>query len=499
MKYLVKFAGVALALGLCTSASAAFVLNEVDPNTPGADVDEFIELKGDPNESADGLIIVLFHEDGLSYRTIDLQGGVADSDGYLLVGSAAVPGADIIVQDGFLRNQENAVALYRDSADNFPEDSMQTTLNLLDVVVYESNQKPDQDWSGLGVTGVVTEGAPTGAIHLSVSRIPDGTGDWSPSQITPRAPNTNFPDLTPGGLFLPRYNQTTAQVPTILTIAVENTGPHPMTLNSLDLASTSSAEFSLTFPASGFPQYLEFGDSVEIGLQFVASDVSANKVYNGAFLFTTDNPTSPSGSLEFSTELVIASPSPSPGAVKINEVCYRPGSSADHNNDGVTADQNDEFVELINMTNAPILIEGWEQRCSDWELNNFQSFVFPEGSTIPANGFVTVFTSGNPTGFLPGTTFTYGRPRIRNNGAFVGIDDATSLVDGIAFDGAETASPTLIGYTNTGVLAETGGSIGRFPDGIGDFSAFAPGDPIYPPTPNQFNDPTAVVSSWSLY
>ncbi len=100
--------------GLCASASAAFVINEIDSDTPGADRQEYVELKGNPGESADGLLLVAFDgSDGaITFSApFDLTGLVADENGYLLIGSDEVPGADLVVPDAFVRNGQDAIAI----------------------------------------------------------------------------------------------------------------------------------------------------------------------------------------------------------------------------------------------------------------------------------------------------------------------------------------------------------------------------------------------------
>lgn len=503
MEHLKKFAGVTLALALSVNASAAFVINEIDADTPGGDSDEFIELKGDPLESADGLILVHFNgvASGLptSDKTIDLNGLTADANGYLLIGNPDVPNTDLSVDPPILRNKEQAIALYQDDASNFPDGSVGTTTNLLDLLVYECNPKADKDWSVFGDPDVINEGAPTGTVHFGISRIPDGTGDFMAAQPTPKAPNNRETAYNLSNFIMQRFNQSTALGQTVKSITLTNRGPIALTINSLDLATTSSPNFTIVNPPS-LPVTLVWDEAITFEVAFQESDVSANKTYEGELIIGTDSATTPNITVSLDTELILATPAPSAGAVKVNEICYNPGQE-DHNNDGSTTDQNDEYVELVNTTNAPILIEGWEQRCSDWDSPNFHSFIFPEGATIPANGFVTVFTAGTPTGFTPGTTFTYGIPRIRNNGAFVGIDDSTGVIDGVAYLNATTATPPAPGYTNISTSAAGGESMGRRPDGTGNWRVFDPEDVIETdrPSPNLTNNNLANVSAWSLY
>lgn len=506
IKYVTRITCAAL-WSLCALAPAAFVINEADTDTPGSDVLEFIELKGNPNESANGLSLVFFNGEAsggpASYRAVSLDGATADANGYLLVASNAAWNPQVVLPNGFLQNGEDAIALYQASATAFPNGTRPTPDNLLDLLVYKTvATQVSNDWSAFGVpVTVYDEGAAGGVTVFSLARIPDGTGPFMPAVSTPNAPNAQRLTYTLTAPFLvPRYNQSTAAVPTLLTLTVRNTGSVPLTVSSFELLTTSSAAFTTTLPADPAPPVtLLYNQTTTMTIQFLETDVSTNKAYAGAVKVVTDNPTTPEMAASFQTELVRSTTSAAPGQVMINEFCYNPGS-IDHNKDGSIANQGDEFVELINMTNAPIVIEGWEQRCTDNDAPIFHSFVFPAGATIPANGFVTVFTSGTPTGFAPGTTFTYGIPRIRNSGAFINITDGVNLVDAVAFDKAQSTPPAT-GYENANVLAPAGGSIGRRPDGSSTFVAFDPAatDLNDRPSPNASNNGVAAVAEWMLF
>ena len=69
------------------------VINEVDSDTPGTDVLEFVELfdGGVGGTSLDGLVLVFYNgTDDLSYAAYDLDGFSTDSSGYFLLGNADV-------------------------------------------------------------------------------------------------------------------------------------------------------------------------------------------------------------------------------------------------------------------------------------------------------------------------------------------------------------------------------------------------------------------------
>lgn len=123
------------------------VINEVDADTAGTDALEFVELfdGGRGNTSLDGLSLVFFNGNGdSSYRAIDLSGRQTDAEGYFVAGNSAVANVDSVFPGNVLQNGADAVALYRAGA--FANGTPVTTDNLLDAIVYDTN---DADDSGL--------------------------------------------------------------------------------------------------------------------------------------------------------------------------------------------------------------------------------------------------------------------------------------------------------------------------------------------------------------
>ena len=92
-----------------------------------------------------------------------------------------------------------------------------------------------------------------------------------------------------------------------------------------------------------------------------------------------------------------------PLTVVINEVLIDPPGSAavdlqgDANQDGVRHAQADEFVELANISDAPVDLSGFT--LGDDE--NFVSFTFPQGYVLQPRAFVTVFGGGDVSN-MPG-------------------------------------------------------------------------------------------------
>jgi uncharacterized repeat protein (TIGR01451 family) len=157
------------------------IINEVDSDTPGADAAEFVELYdgGAGNTSLSGLVVVLFNgSNDLSYRAIDLDGRATDAAGYFTIGNAAVPGVDLIVPGDTLQNGQDAVALYAANGSDFPNNTPVTVTNLVDAVVYDTD---DADDPGLlillnpGEPQVNENGGGSGTTQSS-QRCPNGEG-----------------------------------------------------------------------------------------------------------------------------------------------------------------------------------------------------------------------------------------------------------------------------------------------------------------------------------
>ena len=140
-----------IALFSISFLSAQIVINEIDADTSGSDTAEFIELySSNPNTSLDGYIVVFYNgsDDKTTGDPVDLAGYSTDSNGFFVIGSTGM-GTQIEKKPGgggWLQNGADAVALYQDSASNFPNDTEITTTNLIDVVIYDTS---DSDDSGL--------------------------------------------------------------------------------------------------------------------------------------------------------------------------------------------------------------------------------------------------------------------------------------------------------------------------------------------------------------
>ncbi|MBN1177716.1 MAG: ExeM/NucH family extracellular endonuclease [Anaerolineae bacterium] len=160
------------------------IINEFDAQTPGTDIEEFVELYdgGAGNTALDELVLVFFNGDATddaSYRAIDLDGYSTDADGYFVAGNTAVPGVDVIFPSNGIQNGVDAIGLYVGSAADFLSGTPVTTTGLIDAVVYDDFPGGGDDTVLRAILlnpgqPLVLEGS--NANYDSAQRCPNGSG-----------------------------------------------------------------------------------------------------------------------------------------------------------------------------------------------------------------------------------------------------------------------------------------------------------------------------------
>jgi len=137
---------------LTTSSNfSQVVINELDCDSPGFDNMEFIELLSEtPEMPLDGFVLVCFNgsNSGMnsSYFTLDLDGYLTDINGILVIGSNSVsPVPQLLIDSNILQNGADAIAIYQADEVDFPEDTMATIENLIDVLLYDTEDSDDRD------------------------------------------------------------------------------------------------------------------------------------------------------------------------------------------------------------------------------------------------------------------------------------------------------------------------------------------------------------------
>ena len=178
------------------------VINELDCDSPGFDDKEFIELKSDlPNLALDGYVLVFFNGSSsggnTSYFTIDLDGGVTDSNGLFVIASDKLtPFPQMLISESVIQNGADAVGLYVGSFFDFPNGTLATQNNLVDAMVYGTN---DPDATGLlALLGETTQYNDNGTTSnpKSIQRYIDGMGNETFAAATP-TPRQNNDDTSP--------------------------------------------------------------------------------------------------------------------------------------------------------------------------------------------------------------------------------------------------------------------------------------------------------------
>jgi len=173
---------IVLLIFVSQSLTAQIVINELDCDTASVDTQEFIELKSDtPYFPLGGYVVVLFNGStsgaNSSYYTIDLDNYTTDINGLLLIGSNNVsPVPQLLIPVSVIQNGADAVAIYQASPSDFPEGTLATTDNLIDALMYDTNDPDDTDMMALlGLTEQINEGENGNQTTESIQRDTDGT------------------------------------------------------------------------------------------------------------------------------------------------------------------------------------------------------------------------------------------------------------------------------------------------------------------------------------
>ena len=205
------FTGFAIAVGTFLGGQLAFgqaVINEVDSDTTGTDLLEFVELFGAPNASLTGLSIVGVNgSDDLTYDTFafDLDDLTLGANGFFVIGNADVANVDLVIPSNALQNGPDAVVLFAGDISDFGDDTAPPTgTSVLDVFHYGTNDTADAGISGLyPLATYVDEGALGDKDTDSVGRSIDGAGLLTTFNTpTPGASNVSVGIPEPSSLAL---------------------------------------------------------------------------------------------------------------------------------------------------------------------------------------------------------------------------------------------------------------------------------------------------------
>ncbi|MCF6225185.1 MAG: Ig-like domain-containing protein, partial [Xanthomonadales bacterium] len=256
------------------------IINEVDADQTGTDAAEFIELfdGGVGNLALDGFVLVFFNgSSDTSYQAFDLDGQSTNANGYfVLCGDAANTAncdLDVTPNTNLIQNGADAVALYVGNASNFPNSTAATTNNLVDAIVYDTNDGDDVGLLALLNPGQpqINEGGGTDSGVDSNQRCTNGSGGerntdtYTQATPTPGAVNECPPleiwDIQGAGEFSMFADTTVSTVDNIVTAV----GPEGFTMQTPDARADASIDTSngiYVFTAAA--PTVAVGDSVNV-------------------------------------------------------------------------------------------------------------------------------------------------------------------------------------------------------------------------------------------
>jgi len=262
------------------------IINELDSDTDGVDTKEFIEVKTvNPFTSLDGYMIVLFNGSSsggdASYSNLELDGFTTDINGLFVLGAADVePIADFELELNTIQNGADAVGLYLADEENMPLGTVATTVNLVDALVYDTNDADDTVLMNLlGQTQQYNEGENGNKDFQSIQRANDGS--WYVDNPTPKQLNDGSGVMLNGISITKDMDVYDEGDTMIITLTTENPADSDFTFN-LDITngdfntSDFSGSTSIDFEAgdtTGQTSVLILEDGITEGDEFTSINI----------------------------------------------------------------------------------------------------------------------------------------------------------------------------------------------------------------------------------
>jgi hypothetical protein len=301
--------------------------------------------------------------------------------------------------------------------------------------------------------------AADGGANQSITRSPDVSGGFVAHSAAAGSEGALF---SPGALANGRPFVSPDPIITAVSPASAVAGALPVSVSVSGRNFKSGARARL----DGQPLITIFVSATEL-----TADVSADaSVTVGAHALTVENP---DGLVSNSASFTVIA------AVGVNEFLADPpeGASGDANADGVRDSSQDEFIEVVNRTAAPVSVGGFS--ISDADQSRF---TFPPGLVLPAGEAAVIFGGGGPRGefgnaALNGLVFT-ATLSLNNGGDRIVLKDAAgNTVESISYGAGEgganqsiNRSPDVVGagFQLHSAVAGSGGRLfspGARPDG----------------------------------
>ncbi|MFY0630182.1 MAG: endonuclease [Flavobacteriaceae bacterium] len=441
------------------------IINELDADTAGTDTLEFVELYdgGTGNTSLDGLVLVFYNgSNNLSYAAYDLDGQTTDANGYFVIGNVAVPNvSSITFGSNGLQNGADGVALYLGDATDFPSNSAVSTTNLLDALVYDTNDSDDAELAVLLNAGQaqINEDAAGNKDGHSLQRFANGTGGARNTSTyvqaipTPGAANTNATE--PINLVINELDADTAGSDTLEFIELYDGGTGNTSLDGFVIVmyngsnNLSYAAYDLDGQTTNADGYFVLGNTAVPNVSMI---LPSNGLQNGADavgLYTGDATDFPSSTAITTSNLI----------------------------DALVYDTNDsddaELLVLLNAGQAQVNEDGGGNK------DGHSSQRIPNGQGGARN--TSTYTQATPT---PGT----------ENGAIIPAPDAIDIIDArnatagdlVTVSGVLTVSDQFRG---SAYLQDATGGIAIFDSQVHGDGVFMIGDSItVTGTRSAFND-----------
>lgn len=281
---------------------------------------------------------------------------------------------------------------------------------------------------------------------------------------SPSPSSTSTPTLP--GTSTPTPSESTALVPTCtwlpsltlsLTASETSTPPPSLTSTTVLLPTTPPLPVPTGTPTStleptpegtGCPIPTPTNSStITVAFTITSTTAPATHIPTGTGQFTP-LPTGTSPGLMTPTPEPTLTETPGP-AIVFNEVLADPDPVfGDSNGDGQVSWDDDEFLELVNVSGRALDLSGW-QVFDEIRLR----FTFPEETYLGSGCGLVIFGGGQPTGVFGGSQiFTAGSLGLNNDGDLVTLRDRDGLVVAWVSFGSEgnqnqslTRNPDLLG------------------------------------------------------
>ncbi len=165
------------------------VINEVDSDTPGTDIGEFVELKStSPNFSLNGYVLVLYNggttgTGNLSYKAYDLSPYSTDVNGIFHAGNPLVaPTPALVITNNTFQNGPDAIALYKGNLSDFPTNTIAHKNGLIDAITYTNLDvngiQPTELMTIFGISACPYDYQPLNSESKSIQRKADGSYEY---------------------------------------------------------------------------------------------------------------------------------------------------------------------------------------------------------------------------------------------------------------------------------------------------------------------------------